>query len=754
MTNLPNSNRPDDPLPLPVVARPETNGTPAAAASQGALPLAPRRMLPPESPPFAPNALNLLKALRRRWLLATTLGVVAAATVAAAVWFFLPPGNHTAYIRLYMPAKPETVFSRPDLGDFHSFQRTQMTVMKSRLVLNAALKDPKVARLDLAPVTKSISPVEWLEKEVKVDLTDGPELPRVTMSGDDPERIKILVTAVVDAYLAEFTDKQAARRREHLDLLQGIADKYDRRLKAIEAVRSKFEDELGPNNHTITADKLKITREQLAMDQHDLVSLGREIMKMKTELDWRLKEGKGEVSSDVPEKLIDDALDEKLKADLAARTLVEERLKAARERVDDDANPVIRGYLKQIDDMNAALAKQREKLRPAVKAGLHGMTRNDANARVEFLKEQVKLNAEFKDMLQKEIDRLEEGLQKDNANALKLDRTQSDYDQAKKGVERVMAEIDKENFEAPAPPRVSKLDPEVIVVSPEERTRKLRTAGMGAAGTLGGVLLLVAFLEFRARRLDSAEEVVRGLGLNIVGSLPAAPRRFGGRLMSSGATTTADWQYLLAESVDSARTLLLRVAETTGTRVVMITSASSGEGKTSLATHLAASLARAGHKTLLIDGDLRKPAAHHIFDLPLVPGLSEFLRGEVDLALAVRPTHAPGLWLLPAGACDGGAIQLLAGGAFQGLLGRLKPEYEFIVLDSCPVLAAADALILAQHVDGILLSLLHEVSRLPRVYAACQRLSMLSAPMLGAVINGTRADDHVYGPYVPKAKTA
>ena len=74
-----------------------------------------------------------------------------------------------------------------------------------------------------------------------------------------------------------------------------------------------------------------------------------------------------------------------------------------------------------------------------------------------------------------------------------------------------------------------------------------------------------------------------------------------------------------------------------GMRVVMVTSATSGEGKTSLAAHLAASLARAGHKTLLLDGDLRKPTTHLIFDLPIGPGFSEALRGEVDVAAAVRP---------------------------------------------------------------------------------------------------------------------
>ena len=95
------------------------------------------------------------------------------------------------------------------------------------------------------------------------------------------------------------------------------------------------------------------------------------------------------------------------------------------------------------------------------------------------------------------------------------------------------------------------------------------------------------------------------------------------------------WQNLMLESIDATRTMLIHAARTGSHRVVMITSAVGGEGKTSLASHLATSLARSGLRTLLIDADLRSPSIHRLFDLPLGPGLSEVLRGEVDLADAI-----------------------------------------------------------------------------------------------------------------------
>ena len=95
------------------------------------------------------------------------------------------------------------------------------------------------------------------------------------------------------------------------------------------------------------------------------------------------------------------------------------------------------------------------------------------------------------------------------------------------------------------------------------------------------------------------------------------------------------WQNLLLESVDATRTMLVHAARTGSHRVVMITSAVGGEGKTSLSSYLATSLARSGLRTLLVDADLRSPSIHRLFDLPVAPGLSELLRGEVDLADAI-----------------------------------------------------------------------------------------------------------------------
>ena len=246
----------------------------------------------------------------------------------------------------------------------------------------------------------------------------------------------------------------------------------------------------------------------------------------------------------------------------------------------------------------------------------------------------------------------------------------------------------------------------------------------------------VAFFEFRARRIQCTDEVANGLGLRVIGSVPALTKA------SQRPDDEDVYEHELLESIDHIRTLLLRDASVEATQAVMVTSAVSGEGKTTLASHLATSLARAGRRRFLVDCDLRRPAAHQLFELPLQPGFSEVLMNEVHAAEAIRSTAVDNLWVMPAGQWDREVMQALARDGGADIFTRLKSEYDFVIVDSHPVLPATDSLLIGQHVDAVLMSLLRDVSQTPRVHAATQRLSSLGIRVLGAVVNGMKPEDY------------
>jgi Mrp family chromosome partitioning ATPase len=133
-----------------------------------------------------------------------------------------------------------------------------------------------------------------------------------------------------------------------------------------------------------------------------------------------------------------------------------------------------------------------------------------------------------------------------------------------------------------------------------------------------------------------------------------------------------------------------------------------------------------------------------LFDLPLGPGVCEILRGEAEVADAIQPTTAPLLSLLTAGRCDASTIEALGHGSLQRLFDAVQGQFDYIIVDSAPVLAVADSLQVCQHVDAVLFSVLRDVSRLPRIHAAYEQLSRLGVRMLGVVVAGTQIEDHGY----------
>jgi capsular exopolysaccharide synthesis family protein len=308
----------------------------------------------------------------------------------------------------------------------------------------------------------------------------------------------------------------------------------------------------------------------------------------------------------------------------------------------------------------------------------------------------------------------------------------------------------------PIQPRVVR-HTEPFVPSERDYGRSIKTSVAAGVGFFGLLLVGMCLVEASGRRVCSSDDVMQGLGMRVIGILPRMPsslRRNSAAAVPGAANanengdaggaplTLTTNQLMMTDAVDAVRTVLLHGPQIDGARVVMITSAGGGEAKTTLAGHLAASLARGWRKTLLIDGDLRNPAQHTQFDQPLEPGFSEALRGEIEIEDAVKPTLISRLWLMPAGKVDGHALEALAQDSVGGLFDRLKDHYDFIILDTSPVLPVPDALVLGKQADVVLLSVMKDVSRLPNVYGAQQRLEALDIHVLGAVVIGEKTESY------------
>src|SRR5207302_638276 len=155
-------------------------------------------MIIPAALAVRPNAALLLRALRRRWLFASTMGLLAAATAFAATYFLLPQ-TYTVQTSLFMASRPPTLMGREVGSDFSTFQRSQAALLKTRFVLNRALRAEAVSQLRV--VQEQPDPVDWLETTLQVDFLS--EWMRIALVGDNPQELTIVVQSVSDAYLQE-----------------------------------------------------------------------------------------------------------------------------------------------------------------------------------------------------------------------------------------------------------------------------------------------------------------------------------------------------------------------------------------------------------------------------------------------------------------------------------------------------------------------------------------------------------------------
>ena len=154
-----------------------------------------------------------------------------------------------------------------------------------------------------------------------------------------------------------------------------------------------------------------------------------------------------------------------------------------------------------------------------------------------------------------------------------------------------------------------------------------------------------------------------------------------------------------------------------------------------VASNLAVSLAQAGQRVLLIDADMRKPKAHEIFRMNPQPGLSNVMVGSNKASEAVRKTHLAGLWVLPAGRIPPNPAELLGSQRFSDFLFSLKSHFDWIILDTPPVMAVTDACLVAHRATGVVFVIGAEMTSRHAAKRALDQLEQAKAKFVGAILN-------------------
>ena len=267
-----------------------------------------------------------------------------------------------------------------------------------------------------------------------------------------------------------------------------------------------------------------------------------------------------------------------------------------------------------------------------------------------------------------------------------------------------------------------------------------------------GLLLGVAaafLLEYLDNTLKSIDEITDRFGIGILGVLPEAEKKFADRLDS---LVVSDPRASFSEAIRTTRvSIQLSTAAEGGTRTLLITSTSEGEGKSTIAVNMALTFAAAGDRVLIIDADLRRPRLHKVF----VPsdagggGLSELLIGSKNLDDVLCATGHENLFFIPAGLVPPNPAELLASRRMRQYLEQLREDFDRIIIDGPPSVGFADVLVLSSLASGVIL-----ISTLGRTHRQALRLfrrSLLgiNARLLGTIVNRLNVQNR-FGDYYSK----
>jgi polysaccharide biosynthesis transport protein len=204
---------------------------------------------------------------------------------------------------------------------------------------------------------------------------------------------------------------------------------------------------------------------------------------------------------------------------------------------------------------------------------------------------------------------------------------------------------------------------------------------------------------------------------------------------------------VVTEAYRTLRTAILLLRAETPPQTILFTSASHREGKTTTVVNTAIAFAQMGVKVLVVDADLRRSRCHALLNAQKGPGLTEILTGLRNPQELIQPTHTAGLFLLSGGSTPPNPADLVGSKKMQQMLAILQPQYDYILIDSPPVLSISDAVLLSTIVEGVILVVAVQDTPKQLLKEACARLSYARAKMLGAVFNRVDVRKGAYAYY-------
>lgn len=677
-------------------------------------------------------AIDPIKVLRRHLRLFIATGVVGAV---------LGVATHFALLRLTPRYTARAQFeyiaqirSASDIGDTGSndeierFMNTQAHVLTQDTVLSQALSDPRVhTETHWAQqfksggqinVDKALIEMQDIVRARPIPDTAVVELAVVTADAQDSTNI---ANAIQSVYVRLQTQKTQNFALEAVEALTRQLNTLNNERRSLEESMQRLMRENSIESWDEDLDTLTIRLKAL---NPKYIELSENIAILKEQLRQYEEQINAPGGATYPQVVHDEVDKDPITVSLRQNiSSLEASLKSSRKRYGDN-HRIVRRLRHQIEATQEQLADTQQDLLAEKFAQQIEQTRASLSS---FQEAADKMLANIEEIRTKkqEVSRLREQYFTMKADA---------EDRATQAQELEMKIADERaRNERTASTRILKWTP---AAKPRTPTfPRLQIVGPGvmilSLGVVGGLVFLRELLEQRVRGPADLKAVPRARVLGVIPDIsedPAQPARF--ELAALDEPGGA-----VAESIRQLRAALSKAVEQGGHKTVLFVGGMPGSGATCVVTNLAASLALAERKALVIDANFRRPGVHLVFDMEPAPGLGEVLAGQATLHDAIRPTEAPGLDVLPAGSAANRISERLTTNAISRILSQAREVYDFVLIDTAPAMISSDAMALANRCDAVVLVVRAMGEKRGLISRVLAQLEEMRAKTLGVTIN-------------------
>ncbi len=656
-----------------------------------------------EEAPFEPE-IDVKEYLRLLWSGRWIVLVVMAVVVALGLgWALTRPKIYEATCTISIDSHPPQIIKNqinlaPTWWELERYINEQERVIQSRTLASRV-----VERLGLQshPEFRNVEdPAGMLLSMIEVKPQKAGDVSSnvmdISIRGRDPEQITEWLNVYVHEYIAFNIEDNLKRMRQIYEVIQSKLEPLREQLSESERELTRFKER---QDSLLFADQDKnVITEQVSTLTSEYAKTKAERIRLETKIN-ALKEiqKKGDGLAAFPEVAEDPTIQSLQAQRRQLQVELEEKLKTYK-----NGHPVIKDLRGRIDGVNRQIREQI--------AGIIARLRTDYQIKRE---REASLYANIQKLKKQSIE-----LSKQTMEYEKLKR---EYEQNKAFYEEMLARSKEADISGTVAMNNIRIIDEArkpeAPVSPNVPRTVLLSIVLGLMLGVG----LVFGLDYMDQSFRSPEAVERHTGLEVFAVVPAYDDK-------PGPT--------IREVYQSLRTALLFASRGEGAQILMITSAGPGEGKSTTARWLAETLAASGSRVLLIDADLRKPSVHRYLEADRNTGLTSVVLGEISLEDAVvRPSEASGLELLPSGPLPPNPPEMFGKESFLRLLEEARKRYDWVVLDTPPVISVTDPVVCSPLADMVLFVV--QYGRLDRrvVIGALRQLARAGARVVGAVLN-------------------